>query len=104
MNTDGGRLQQFRRALEAACAAPTAANMASVGDAFQAVEFSADEDDDDDAMARRNDAIEMYAIAPLGRRLVKRLGASAPAWLRTYVLEENAGEPSINSSRERPST
>jgi hypothetical protein len=91
-------LEVSRRALEAACAQATAANMAAVADAFQVVEFSADEDDDDDAMARRNDAIEMYAIAPLGRKLVKRLGASAPAWLRTYVLAEIDGEAAVNPS------
>ena len=93
MSTHGGRLEQLRRALEAACAQPTAANMAAVADAFQAVEFSTDEDDDDDAMARRNDAIEMYVIEPLGRKLVAQLGSSTPAWLRRYVLDENDDGP-----------
>jgi hypothetical protein len=89
----GGRLEQLRRALEAACDAPTAANMHAVADAFQAVEFATDEDDDDDVMSRRNDAIEMYAIEPLGRKLVAQLGPSAPAWLRRAVLGKDSGPP-----------
>jgi hypothetical protein len=84
-----GRLEQLRRALETACAEATAANIAAVADALQAVEFSTDEDDDDDVMARRNDAIEMYRIPPLSRRLLAQLGPSAPAWLRRYVLGDD---------------
>ncbi len=92
-----GRLEQLRRALEAAIAEPTPANMAAVADAYQAVEFSTDEDDDADAAARRNDAIEMYAIGPLGKRLIARLGPSAPAWLRAYVLGEDHDGPPANA-------
>jgi hypothetical protein len=84
----GGRLDQLRRALEAACAAPSSTNMAALGDAFQAVKFATDEDDDDDVMARRNDAVEMHAIDPLARKLLAQLGPAAPAWLRHFVLSE----------------
>jgi hypothetical protein len=88
---NGGRLEQLRRALEAACDAPSAENMAAVADAYQAVKFSVDEDDDVDAMARRNDALELYAIEPLGRKLLAQLGQSAPEWLRRYVIGEDDG-------------
>jgi hypothetical protein len=94
----GGRLEQLRRALEAACAAPDAANLAAAADAFQAVEFSTDEDDDDDVMSRRNDAVGMHAIEPLGRKLLEQLGPAAPAWLRRYVFGEE-DEPSVNGKK-----
>jgi hypothetical protein len=96
MSAHHGRLEQLRRALELAIAAPTAANLAAVADAYQAVEFSTDEDDDHDATARRNDAVEMFAIEPLGRKLIAQLGPSAPAWLRSYVLGEDDG-PAANA-------
>jgi hypothetical protein len=86
--THPGRLEHLRKALEAACEDPSPANMALVGDAFQAVQFSTDEDDDDDVMKRRNDALELYAIQPLARKLMEQLGSSAPAWLREHVLGE----------------
>jgi hypothetical protein len=88
MTMHPGRLKQLRQALETACAEPSAANMAAVGDAFQAVEFATDEDDDDDVMKRRNDALEMLSIKPLARKLLDQLGPSAPAWLRQHVLGE----------------
>jgi hypothetical protein len=86
MRTPPGRLRRLRRALEAACAEPNAANLAAVADAFQATEYSTDEDDDEDVMKRRNDALEMYAIKPIARKLLEQLGPSAPEWLRQHVL------------------
>ena len=85
---DLGRLEQLRFALEEACADPNPTNLAALGDAFQAVEFSTDEDDDHDVMRRRNDAVETFAIEALGKKLVAQLGESAPHWLRRHVLGE----------------
>lgn len=87
MSTRYGRLAQLRRAMEAAIAEPTTANLAAAGDAYQAVAFSTDEDDDEDATARRNDVVEMMAIRPLGRKLVEMLGPAAPAWLHELAEE-----------------
>jgi hypothetical protein len=86
--SDLGRLEQLRFALEHACEDPNPANMAAVGDAFQAVKFSTDEDDDVDVMKRRNDAVETYAIEVLGKKLVTQLGEAAPPWLRRHVYGE----------------
>jgi hypothetical protein len=97
-----GRVEQLRRALALACARPTAAHMAAVADAFQAVEYSTDEDDDEDALARRNDAIEMYAVESLGRKLVERLGPLAPAWLHRWGAPL-CGVPFPTKSCSRPS-
>lgn len=89
MTTRHGRLTQLRRALETAISEPTTANLATAGDAYQAVAFSTDEDDDEDATARRNDVVEMMAIRPLGRRLAQKLGPAAPAWLHDLSDERD---------------
>jgi nitroreductase len=85
--THGERLEQLRRALEAARTAPTAANLRAVAVAFETVEFS-DELDEDDLIARRNEARERECES-LGRELARQLGLSAPTWLRRHLLGED---------------
>lgn len=92
MSDYAAHLEQLRRALEAAIAAPTPANMRAVANGYDALELF-DESGDDELTARTNDATEFHAIGPLGRRLVERLGPSAPAWLRRYALGADDGPP-----------
>lgn len=91
MSDHGARLDELRRALEAAIAEPTAPNMRALAEAYQVLELS--DGDGDDATERRNDATEFHVIDSLGRRLVMRLGPSAPGWLRRYALGEEDGPP-----------
>ncbi|MCU1277413.1 MAG: hypothetical protein JWM53_959 [bacterium] len=84
MTTHRDRLEQLRRALEAARAAPSSTNVRAVGAALEGIELGSDDDSSDE-----EDHLELHCDA-LARMLMRQLGPSAPAWLRLFTLVRDA--------------